>query len=188
MSTIYKWPRTEATVASGDVVGADQVLLHDASASVMVAATLNDLAGGLSGGVINTTATQLTLSAALHGNRIVTSNAAAAQAITLPQATGTGNKYRIIYQTAATATSHTIKVGNSTDCINGLQLVLTSSSANVIAYKATATDDTITLNGTTLGGVIFSEYTITDVKTGTFQVMGIDYSTGSTASPFTNTV
>jgi hypothetical protein len=184
MSTIYKWMDTETAVSAGDLTSADMVLVYDDSAKTMKKATFSDVAGAAGGGVVNTTATQLTLTAALHGNRTLTWNATASSAITLPQATGTGNKYRIVLQTAATGTSHTIKVGNATDVINGLQLVLTSSSANVIAYKATATDDTITLNGTTIGGVIFSEYTITDVKTGTFQVVGIDYSTGTTATPF----
>ena len=159
---------------------------------VISAGVLNQMTakafGNSVGGVVNTTATALTITQALHGNRVVTVSSAAPIAITLPQATGTGTKYRFVIQVAATATSHTIAVANATDVMQGIQFALTTSSDNVIAYKTSATSDTITLNGTTKGGVAGAEYEITDIKTGFFQVRGIDYSTGSTVTPFSAAV
>lgn len=150
-------------------------------------ATVNQLISA-HGAVVNTTATTLTITQALHGNRVVTVSSASPIAITLPQATGTGVKYRFQFQVAATATQHTIKVANSTDVMQGLVLALTTSSANVIGYGTSATSDTITLNGTTTGGVIGSWWEIQDIKTGFFLVQGFDSPTGATATPFSATV
>lgn len=140
------------------------------------------------GAVVNTTATTLSVTAASHAGKVITISSAAPIAVTLPQATGTGNTYRFQMQVAATATGHTIKVANATDIMQGIVMGLTTSSDNVIGYKATATDDTITLNGTTLGGVVGDVIEITDVKTGFFSVKGFTAPTGSTATPFSATV
>jgi hypothetical protein len=140
------------------------------------------------GTVVDTTATTMTITAASHASKTVTISSAAPIAVTLPQATGTGNKYHFVLMVAATATQHTIKVANSTDVMQGYVFALTTSSANVIGYGTSASSDTITLNGTTTGGVIGSEWFIEDVKTGFFQVHGRDAPTGTTATPFSATV
>lgn len=137
---------------------------------------------------IDTTATTLTLTAAAQGNRTVTISSAAPIAITLPAASGSGTKFKFQIQVAATATGHTIKVANATDVMQGIAVALTTSSANVIGYKATSADDTITLNGTTLGGVIGDIIELEDVKTGFWSVKLITAPTGSTATPFSSTV
>jgi hypothetical protein len=62
------------------------------------------------------------------------------------------------------------------------------SSANVVGYGTSATSDTITLNGTTLGGVVGDIVEITDVKTGFFSVKIFASPTGTTATPFSATV
>lgn len=137
---------------------------------------------------INTTATTLTITAASHANRMVTISSAAPIAITLPQATGSGSKYKFQVQVVATATSHTIKVANATDVMQGFVVALTTSSANIIGYGTSATSDTISLNGTTLGGVVGDIVEIEDVKTGFFSVKLFTSPTGSTATPFSATV
>jgi hypothetical protein len=69
-------------VASNDVV-----LLHDTSASGIKKATVAELLGA----VVNATAATLTVTAALHANKTITLNRAGGIAVTLPDATGTGN-------------------------------------------------------------------------------------------------
>lgn len=137
---------------------------------------------------VNTTATTLTVTQAAHGNRVVTVSSAAPLAVTLPQATGSGTKYKFQVQVAATATGHTIKVANGTDVMQGIAWQLTSSSNNTIGFATSATSDTITLNGTTLGGVAGDVIEITDVKTGFFSVLLNTVATGSYATPFSATV
>ena len=142
----------------------------------------------LAGNVVDTTATTLTITQKLHGNRVVTLSSAAPLAVTLPQATGTGSKYTFQVQVAATGTAHTIKVANSTDVMQGVSWCLTTSAANVVGYGTSATSDTISLNGTTLGGVVGDIIEIQDVKTGFFAVKIFASPTGTTATPFSATV
>lgn len=139
-------------------------------------------------GTLNTTATTLTVTQAAHGGKTVTISSAAPIAVTLPQATGTGSLYRFQMQVAATATGHTIKVANSTDVMQGVNLALTTASANVVGYGTSASSDTITLNGTTSGGVVGDWIEITDVKTGFFSVNMVTSPTGTTVTPFSATV
>ena len=140
------------------------------------------------GGVVDTTATTLTITAASHAGKVVTISSTAAIAITLPQATGTGNTYTFQLQVAATATAHTIKVANATDVMQGVSWCLTTSSANVVGYGTSATSDTVTVNGTTQGGVVGDIVEITDVKTGFFSVKMFCSPTGTTATPFSASV
>src|SRR5690348_6651807 len=95
---------TAATAVAGDDI---LYVLQPSSAPVLKKVTPAVLTAG---GVVDTTATTLTITQATHGNRTVTISSAAPIAITLPQATGTGSVYRFQMQVVATATSHTIKV------------------------------------------------------------------------------
>jgi hypothetical protein len=180
---------TESTVAAP--VAADEVHIYDVSAGATGKVTLGALAG-VGAGVVDTTATQLTVTAASHAGKTVTISSAAPIAVTLPAATGTGNAYRFNVRVAATATSSTIKVVG-TDVMSGVVHVQTTATttdvaAIVAAFRTTATDDTITLNGTTLGGVLGDWIEIVDVKSGVFQVHGNTKATGTYATPFSATV
>lgn len=140
------------------------------------------------GETINTTATSLTVTQALHGNRIVTISSAVPIAVVLPQATGTGTKYRFVMQVAATGTSSTISVANATDVMEGVQMCPVTGTAANMAKATTATSDRLSLNGTTTGGAAGSYYEFTDVKTGFFHVFGIDTSVSATTTPFSAAV
>ena len=142
-----------------------------------------------SGGTVTTTsgATVLAVTQALHGNRTVTLSNTGPIAITLPTATGTGTKYRFVLQVAATATQSTIKVGNSTDVLQGLITSLTTTAGVLIGFNASATSDTISLNGTTTGGGIGGLYEITDIKSGIFHVVARD-TAAMTTTPYTTSV
>lgn len=137
---------------------------------------------------VNVTGTTLAVTQAAHGGRTVTVSAAAPIAVTLPQATGAGTSYRFQLQVAATATGHTIKVANATDVMQGVNWALTTASANVVGYGTSATSDTITLNGTTSGGVVGDIIEFIDVKTGFFSVKMFSSPTGTTVTPFSATV
>jgi hypothetical protein len=177
--------------AVSDPVAADETFVYDVSAGATKKVTLGQLSG-VGAGVVDTTATLLTVTAASHAGKTVTVSSAAPIAITLPAATGTGNCFRFNIRVAATATASTIKcVG--TDIVSGAVHVSTSATttnvaAIVAAFHSTATDDTITVNGTTLGGVLGDWFEIVDVKSGVFQVHGNTKATGAYATPFSATV
>jgi len=143
---------------------------------------------GAGGMVVNTTATALSVTAALHANKLVTISSAAPAIITLPAATGTGNIYRFAFLVAATATATTIKVANATDIMMGYQFAVTTSSDNAEGFKTTATDDTMTFNGTTKGGVVGDQVEIIDAASGKFVVRAFTAPTGTEASIFSASV
>lgn len=138
--------------------------------------------------IVNTTATLLTISAANHGSKIVTINSSSPIAITLAQATGSGEIYRFFIGVVATATQHTIKVANATDVMRGFSHIVQTDVTKVDGFLSTATDDTITLNGTTTGGLVGDFIEIIDVATGIFSVKILGAATGAVATPFSATV
>jgi len=140
------------------------------------------------GAVVATTATSLSVTAALHAGRTIVVNSAAPIAVTMPAATGTGAKYHFVIGVAATATGHTIKVANATDVMTGHALCVTTTSTNAEGFATSATSDTVTLNGTTLGGVVGDRVELIDIATGIFSVLVVSSPTGTEATPFTATV
>jgi hypothetical protein len=152
-----------------------------------------DLIGDVVGAVMATppvaaTGATLTCTRDVHAGRMNVINAAAGCAITLPNATGTGSVYRFMIGTTITSNSTTIKVNNATDVMSGRAYVISDNSAAVLGYATGSTDDTITLNGTTLGGYAGDVIEITDAIAGTFLVEVHTKATGTEATPFSATV
>lgn len=133
--------------------------------------------------VIDHTAATLTVTRALHHNKTVLLDATPV-VVTLPQATGTGSKFRFIVQTLATATQTKIQVANATDVMEGYFLLLSTASDNEQGFATTATSDTISLNGTTTGGLVGDTVEVEDIKTGIFHVRVVGKATGTVATPF----
>jgi len=134
-----------------------------------------------SGAVVNTTEA-LTLTEAAHAGRIVTANHATGFAITLPEATATGNVYTIFYGTTVGSGSATIVAPSSdTSFIGGVGL---STDIGGVTILANSGDDTITMSGSTTGGLLGSWVRFTDVASGIFMLEGFLCSTGSEADPF----
>lgn len=187
MSTIYQI--LEPTLSTATLQAGDRVPVYNTSTGRTVSMTGAQI-GAAQKGVVNLTAggTTLSLTQALHANRVVTTNNTAPFTITLPASAGTGDSYTVQIQVVATATTSAIKVANGTDVMQGFVAALTTSSDNVIGYHTSATSDTIALNGTTLGGVVGDWVRLTDVKTGFWMVEMQTTPTGSTATPFSATV
>jgi len=151
------------------------------------------LLGNMNGAVLSTTpisATGATLTCTkdVHAGRTIVISAAAGCAVTLPAATGTGSIYRFIIGASITSNTTTIKVANATDVMTGRAFVISDNSAAVLGYATASTDDTITLNGTTLGGLIGDHIEIVDAIAGKFGVRVLTAATGTEATPFSATV
>jgi hypothetical protein len=152
-----------------------------------------NVTGDLTGAVlattpVNATAASLSVTQATHAGRTVTLNRAAGIAVTLPAASGTGSVYQFVIGTTVTSNSTTIKVANSSDTMTGTAYVVSDNAAAVLGYRTGASDDTITLNGTTTGGLKGDLITIIDVGTNLFSVIVQSAATGSEATPFSATV
>lgn len=133
----------------------------------------------------------LTLAAATHGGGTVKLDTLAGTIVTLPQATGTGNKYKFLVSVLATSNNHIVKVGNATDVMIGLAFGTRTDSGNaVLGFATSATSDTITLNRTTTGSANLGEWIeVVDEATGVFSVRAFLTATGAAfATPFSATV
>ena len=137
-------------------------------------------------GLVSLTAATATLDADTHAGAVCVLNRAAGITVTLPAATGTGNLYTIVVGTTVTSNDYIVQVANATDVINGA--VALSTDIAGVTISAGASDDTITMNGTTKGGISGSLLEIRDVASGKFVVTGSLVSSGTEADPFSAAV
>lgn len=156
-----------------------------------VTATADEInrAADASARVVDLDDTALTLTAALHAERIVTlSHTAAASTVTLPAAEGTGHKYTFIVA-AVNANNHKIQVANATDVFEGMALVAQDSADTVVAFETAAGSDTLTLNGSTTGGAAIGDRVeLIDYASGKWHILAHLTGTGTEATPFTAAV
>ena len=143
---------------------------------------------------VDVNVTSFTLTALEHAGRIVTlSHTAAASTVTLPAATGSGAVYKFIVAAVNTSGGHIVKVANSTDVFVGGVLTINDTTEGdvdgTITWYSDGSDDTITLDGTTTGGVAIGDsFELVDYASGKFQVHGRLRASGSEDSPFSATV
>lgn len=135
-----------------------------------------------------TTGTTLALTQALHANRVVFVTDVAA-AYTLPDATGTGDKYTIILGATITGAS-TIKVSRAADTFVGVAILFADGGDTTVSFAAAATDDTVDLLGTanSTGGLIGAIYEFWDAAANKWAVRIVSDAGGTEATPFSATV
>lgn len=139
--------------------------------------------------VIDCTASTLTVTAALHAQRTVTLNRAAGIAVTLPAATGSGNRYKFIVGTTFTS-SGTIKVVGD-DIMVGHAILAQDSADTVVQFGTAADTDTITFYtaaSNTTGGIKGAVVDLIDMAADTWHVMYVSEAGGTEATPFSATV
>ena len=140
------------------------------------------------GAPVVASAATLTVTAAAHAGRLVVLSRAAGIAVTLPAATGTGNTYRFSFGADVTSNTTTIKVANASDVMAGALVVTNEADATTTTFGTQATDDTITCNGGTTGGLAGGIIRIMDVATNVWAVDGVLVGNGSEADPLSATV
>lgn len=144
-----------------------------------------------SNSVVAVTDATLTVTEASHGDRVVVLNRAAGVTVTLPAASGTGNKYTFIVGTAVTSNADIVKVANATDVFEGSAIGVDDDAEGATGYQwnAETGDDTISLDGTASGGKLGDRIEIVDYASGKFAITAfITQSGGSEATPFSATV
>lgn len=136
-------------------------------------------------GVIEITA-NTTLTRDAYAGRTIVLNSATGRTITLPVATGDGSTYTIAIGTTVTSGNHVIRVATSAGVIQGVLSVSTDAAGVTIP---TASDsDTITMNGSTTGGLRGSIVELQDILPNVWAVRGSLVSTGAEATPFSAAV
>jgi hypothetical protein len=169
---------------------------HDGSAKglelggVLVTATAAEInaAADASSYLVDATASTLTLSAATHGNKLVKLNRAAGIAVTLPAASGSGVRFKLYVGTTVTSNTSTVKVANASDTMVGFVHQFADGGTTANFYEIGSTTDTITMDGTTRGGIIGDVIDICDVATNLWLVEVRQSATGVEATPLSATV
>jgi len=130
----------------------------------------------------------LALTAATHANRICLV-LDATLATTLPEATGTGDRYTIVQGIASTA-STIVTADTSNAGFRGMLNAFDSDDESTLASWPAApagSDDTITFNGVATGGKIYDHFSFFDIATDVWLVSGqITQSGGSEVTPFSS--
>lgn len=136
---------------------------------------------------VNVTSATITLTLADHAERLVTLNRAGGIAVTLPPSAGSGAVYRLYVGTTFTSDA-TIKVANASDTMVGFVTTATTTTGAGTHEAAGGTDDTITLNGTTSGGIVGSYLEFTSVAANVWLVDARLVGSGTLITPLSATV
>ena len=135
-------------------------------------------------GVVSVTDATLSINQGGHAGSTIVSNLAATQTFTLPAATGTGNVYKVFVN--ITKTGDLVIQVTTTDIMQGGVSISTDIAG--VTMLASATADTLTMNGSTKGGLKGSHVEFQDVASGVWRVSGFLVSTGVEADPFSAAV
>lgn len=122
-----------------------------------------------------------------HAGTVLVVNAAAGLTLTLPAATGSGYAYKIVIGTTVSSNSVVVQVTGN-DVMTGLAISAADGGATVNGWETAADSDTITLNGTTTGGIKGDMIELIDCATDTWAVQMRSSSTGTEATPFSAAV
>jgi hypothetical protein len=140
--------------------------------------------------VVAHTAATLSATHELHNGRLVTVSRAAGSTITLPAATGTGAVYSFAVITAVTSNSLIVQVASASDVMVGAAAAvgLSTEADESAAFVTAADSDTITMNGTTTGGLVGTKIVLRDIASGTWLVECVSIGSGTLATPFSAAV
>lgn len=136
-------------------------------------------------GVTRIEAATATIDPEVHAGRPIVVDRAAGSTLTLPAATGSGLHFRIMLQTTITSNSLVVQVVGDDVMVGHANLL--NSAANEV-FAAGASDDTITMNGSTTGGIAGAVIDLLDIEADTWFVRVESQATGTEATPFSAAV
>lgn len=129
-------------------------------------------------GLVTVSTSTLSLTAAEHSGQTLAVPAAGCT-MTLPDATGSGNTYRII--TLADLTGDLVIQAPDAD---NVMIGIAMTDMTGVIFAAAADSDTITLNGTTKGGLAGATVMLQDVAADTWHVFAASEASGTEVTPF----
>jgi hypothetical protein len=162
---------------------------------------VKSLAGFISAGVSNsvTTAVGKTLTVANDAGKQIYYTSVSTATFTLPavntsspsdptdpnQSNNYGAAFEFVLSTTVTG-SFIVKVANSSDTMVGTAIL--GSGTTALVFSTATASDTITLSGTTTGGVGGATISATVVGANRYKVNVVSGATGAVATPFSATV
>ena len=131
---------------------------------------------------ITTVTASTTLTAAAHAGQTIVVNKASGATITLPAATGSGNRYTIT-TIADQSGNLVIAVPDAANTMQGVAY-LGNDSAGASCFYTADTSDTVTLDGSTKGGYKGARVELIDVAANVWNVFVVSEASGTEATPF----
>ena len=158
-------------------------------ASTTFSGPVTSTAGFISGSdSLVSVAANVTLTSASHAGRTMVLDIASGATVTLPAASGTGNIYKFFVATTVTSNDYIIQVANASDTMAGMAIVANDGGDTASIFETAADSDTITMNGSTTGGILGAQVEIQDVASNVFSVVVRTAATGTEATPFSAAV
>lgn len=136
---------------------------------------------------VTLSAATVTLSREVHSNTLLVVDRAAGVTATLPAATGTGDTYEFWVKTTITSNNFIVQVTGD-DTMTGTCLFLKDSADTVDGFETASDSDTITMNGSTKGGIKGDRVVLKDIATDLWGVSIVGSATGTEATPFSAAV
>ncbi len=133
----------------------------------------------------------VTASTTLGGTHVGTTvvvNAAAGLTLTLPASSGTGYEFDVWVGTTVTSNDVIIAVANASDVMVGTCQFAQDAADTTVVFETASTSDTITLNGSTTGGIKGDRIKLKDVAANEWAVRVVGSATGTEATPFSAAV
>lgn len=138
--------------------------------------------------LVTVTEAALTINKENHAGKIIKLDRAAGITVTLPDAVGSGDRYEFFISTTITSNTTTIAVANGSDTMVGSAINGQDAANTAVMFEASGIDDTITLNGTTTGGVVGDSIELVDIADNLWLVKVVGSATGVELTPFSATV
>jgi len=179
----------EPALTAASAVDSDTMVVADVSVDGTIkTVTMQGMREIANRGITDATSATLTVTAATHAGHTITLNRAAGVTVTLPAATGTGNKYTFYTGTTVTSNDNIIQVASASDVVQGAAWVAQDGGDTSVAFETASTSDTVTMNGTTKGGIKGDKIEIIDVASGEFSIQCFLTATGTEVTPFSAAV
>lgn len=134
------------------------------------------------------TAATVTLKQNWQSDSTIVAQRAAGITMTLPAATGDGTKFTIKVDTTITSNNLVVQVANSSDIMSGVQYAAADGGDTIVAFETAADSDTITMNGTTKGGIRGDIIELETIAANRWNVRISNSATGTEATAFSAAV
>ena len=136
---------------------------------------------------VSITTSAVTVNPNVYAFRPIVMDRAAGMTVTLPAATGSGDTYSFYVKTTFTS-SGIIAVANASDVMTGYATLLQDAADTAVSFETAASSDTITMNGTTTGGLLGTQIKLVDIAANLWAVTLKGAATGTEATPFSAAV
>jgi type 1 fimbria pilin len=140
--------------------------------------------GFISGsGSVVSLSSDVSLTSASHAGRVMLLDKADGLTVTLPAASGSGNVYKFFVKTTVTSNNYVIQLSGS-DTMSGVAVVANDGGNGASIFETASDSSTITLDGSTKGGILGGMVELQDLYSGKYLVKIHQSATDTEATPF----